>query len=395
MYGNSAQMRFLTACCQYTLGQSAEDEIVRYVEDASFDRESTLSLAFYHGVLPLVYTTLHRMVHENKLPDNTTIQQFFSKAKSVYGMIVRRNMQMTSELLRIESLLTKEGIDMLALKGPALAQSAYGDITLRSYIDLDILIAPEMLERTISLLKQEGYDEVYTLNSAQFASYRSIAHDVVLMHREKLISLEVHWQLFSGEFMAELGNMALFKNAQEVMIHHTSLRSPAPEEMLVYLCVHGAKHRWERLEWVVDIDRITAMSQPDWDKVLVLAERTRSSKMVLGTLALSNTLLGTPLPNVILEKLREKYMVKLSQQINTYFKMHFGDPLQTKVRTKKISLLQLKLLDGYKNRWRFLSALFKPTPLDFEAFNFPEKLTFLYYVVRPYNIVKRWHKKYI
>ena len=49
-------------------------------------------------------------------------------------------MLMSAELIRIMKLLEKNDIKALAFKGPVLSQMVYGDITLRQYVDLDVLI---------------------------------------------------------------------------------------------------------------------------------------------------------------------------------------------------------------------------------------------------------------
>ena len=53
-----------------------------------------------------------------------------------------RNFELTRELLEVLSVLEKSGVGALAFKGPVLAQQLYGDLSLREFLDLDILVAP-------------------------------------------------------------------------------------------------------------------------------------------------------------------------------------------------------------------------------------------------------------
>jgi Uncharacterised nucleotidyltransferase len=48
-----------------------------------------------------------------------------------------RNEHLSAELLRILASFSKNGIDAIALKGPTLAALAYGDVSLRTFADLD------------------------------------------------------------------------------------------------------------------------------------------------------------------------------------------------------------------------------------------------------------------
>ena len=53
----------------------------------------------------------------------------------------------SGELLGIVEALESEGIPVLPIKGPALAQDLYGDPGLRAYVDLDLVVRPETRAR--------------------------------------------------------------------------------------------------------------------------------------------------------------------------------------------------------------------------------------------------------
>ncbi|MEJ7712181.1 MAG: nucleotidyltransferase family protein, partial [Pyrinomonadaceae bacterium] len=50
------------------------------------------------------------------------------------------NLRLTRELLEITSLLESHDISVLAFKGPTLSLLAYGDLALRQFSDLDVLV---------------------------------------------------------------------------------------------------------------------------------------------------------------------------------------------------------------------------------------------------------------
>src|SRR5579862_7429084 len=54
-----------------------------------------------------------------------------------------RNYHLAQKLIDLTSLFKEHGIPVLAYKGPTLAMVAYGDLALRSYQDLDLVIHPE------------------------------------------------------------------------------------------------------------------------------------------------------------------------------------------------------------------------------------------------------------
>ena len=64
---------------------------------------------------------------------------------------------LTAELLRILRLLDAHAIRAVPLKGPALAQSLYGDLALREFCDLDVLVQETDLRKARGLLEAQGY----------------------------------------------------------------------------------------------------------------------------------------------------------------------------------------------------------------------------------------------
>jgi len=64
---------------------------------------------------------------------------------------------MTQHLLKVLDLLTGSGVEAIPFKGPVLAVQAYGDLLMRSFVDLDILIHAKDLSRVSKILIDQGY----------------------------------------------------------------------------------------------------------------------------------------------------------------------------------------------------------------------------------------------
>ena len=93
--------------------------------------------ALYHGTIPLLFWNLSRLAPDD-VP-KTTLNQL--KASS--NAIACWNLSLTGELLKLLNLFRERGIRALPLKGPALAAAAYGNLSLRQFCDLDILVPKE------------------------------------------------------------------------------------------------------------------------------------------------------------------------------------------------------------------------------------------------------------
>ena len=110
-----------------------------------------------HAVLPLVYQAIQR--HAADIIPKACLAEFKQQNRHV----VAQNLYMSAELLRIATLLQEKGINVLSFKGPVLSSLAYGDIALRQYVDLDILIKKQDIVSAIAFLTEDGYRSDITL----------------------------------------------------------------------------------------------------------------------------------------------------------------------------------------------------------------------------------------
>jgi hypothetical protein len=71
-----------------------------------------------------------------------------------------------------------------------------------------------------------------------------------------------------------------FQRASRVDLGGSSVRTLAPEDLLLVLCVHTANHVWSRLSWLCDIAE-TMRSQPiDYISAYRTAEELGIEKIV-------------------------------------------------------------------------------------------------------------------
>jgi len=304
--------------------------------------------------------------------------------------IAKTNMLMTSELIMLMKLFEENNIEAIAFKGPTLSQMAYGNITLRQYADLDILIDEKDLQRSINLLSSNNYT-VDELEYKNIMKNQSIFHDISLYKNS--INFELHWRLLSDEFKTDIETINLKENLHEVLISNYKLKAFENEIFILYLAIHGAKHNWERIEWLLDIVKIIQNHTIDWQRTIELMKKTKTEKIFLSSLYLCQNILNLTLPLEVEKLINKPKILKISKKLEDYFYTHFHSLINQSVATKKISKTQYNLLEGYDNKFSFILSLFKPTELDFKTIQLPKYTRFLYYIVRPLNILIRWTKK--
>ena len=138
--------------CVYSR-KSAADLLLDYARTGAgdVDWEYLFQLARRHSVVPLVYVQLQQ--HASDLVP----QQFLNKLKKHYFENSARNTLLTAELCRLINLFRDEGIEAIPYKGPVLALFAYGNLALRRFVDLDVIVKKSDVLKAREILLTSGY----------------------------------------------------------------------------------------------------------------------------------------------------------------------------------------------------------------------------------------------
>jgi hypothetical protein len=336
-------------------------------------------LAYSHGVYPLIYKTLKN--YQDEIPSQTLVNM-----KLIYMDLVKQNMLMTKELLDVVKVLEENNILSIPLKGPVLSQMAYGDVVSRQYVDLDLLVDEDTFLKSVKILESNSFrfEDEFILD--KFKEKRNIFHDLTLTNNLG-VKIELHWRLFSDEYMTDFANIELYDNLCSVQINNQNIKTFSNEINLMYFCIHGAKHNWERIEWLLDIARFIENREINWDLVFEYVEKTNTQKIIYSTFLLCSKILDLKLEDKIIDRISSKKIIKLSKNFEKVFYEDFTIYLEDREPSKKITRIQFDLLKGVKNKSLFLLSLLEPTELDHKSLKLPKSLNFLYYFIRMYNLI--------
>jgi hypothetical protein len=300
---------------------------------------------------------------------------------------------MTSELIKIIHLLRENEIEALAFKGPALSQIAYGDITLRQFGDLDILIRKKDRSKMIALLIQGQYIPEIDLKEETKETFFDCVNVIGFHKKSTGIRVEIHWELLSRNYAIDWEEKSLWNKKESIQINQKNIPVLPLEKLLLYLCAHGAKHLFERLEWICDIDRsIKADPDIDWQQLLYEAEKLGIERILYLGVELSRHFFGLELPKMIQKKIKADN--EIPKLISKIIEVNFSETLQEEKSYSSFRLLwsmRENLSDQLRFSWR---GLFSPKFDDFKYIQLPKHLTFLYPAVRPYRLIRKYfHRK--
>ena len=296
-------------------------------------------------------------------------------------------MLMSGELIKIMHLLEENHIKALAFKGPTLAQMAYGDITLRQFCDLDILIKQEERERASALLASEGYKEALAFTAVQRKNWYKQSKDMILVNSQKGISVEMHWLLLDNDYPVQIDLESIWSHPQSIVINGKNIQTFANESLLLYLCIHGSKHLWQQLEWVKDIDLMIRTRDIEWQHLQMQVEKSGFERMFLLGLYLSDTLFRTPLPATIKQQMHDQdWLISLSDYVINDWNDQQNIFYRSAAMIRLFPTLKMKLLYLHK-------ILIKPSRSEYKFVDLPPGLYWGYYLVRPYLLIKKYLTK--
>jgi hypothetical protein len=257
-------------------------------------------MAAAHGMRPLLYRYLSGSNGFVWIPERvTSVLQEFTRQN------LRKNLRMTGELILLLRMFAEEGVKVIPFKGPTLAALAYGDLGLREFGDLDLLIARSDFMKAQELLISRGYQPEASLNASQAAAFAEACNVMAFWHAEKEISVEAHWGLSPKYLPFSPDPERLWERMVPSHPGGRTVMTFSPEDLLVYLCAHGAKHIWEKLIWIVDVaGLIHRHSNADWGRVYELAVEQRCERVLFLGLRLARDVIGASVPSEM-ERLME------------------------------------------------------------------------------------------
>ncbi|HZV58855.1 MAG TPA: nucleotidyltransferase family protein, partial [Candidatus Eremiobacteraceae bacterium] len=270
-----------------------------------------LAEAERHGIISLLASSVAR-VEQNLAPP-----EFAQKIQQLHRAQVLAALQMTAELFRLIDQFRDAGLDILLVKGPSLALRAYGDTGARQYGDLDFLVRQKDILRATELMISAGYQPeipVKALNA------QKIPGQYVFVRIAAPLLVELHTERTMRYFPRGLPIEEFFARQQYVSIDGHQIPTLAIEDELILICIHGAKHLWERLSMVADvaafIDRQTSL---DWERAFVTARAVGAERMLDTGLLLASNLLDAALPQNVQARLQsDRSASQLAAKIATW-----------------------------------------------------------------------------
>ena len=374
---NNRSEHELLLCCARTNVTPHIVARLRELAATSIDWEYLFLLARRHAVVPLLYVQLQR--HAYDLVAVETLQEL----KRHYLENSARNTVLAAELCRLINLFSAEDVQTIAYKGPALALFAYHDLSLRRFVDLDLIVKKSDVLKARESLLADGYAPSKSLSLNQQELLLRTQHNMQFSRDNHRLIVELHWEV-APQLFVNTGD--LWQNLVTINIHGTDVRVFSADDLLFSLCVHGSRHLWERLSWICDVAELISRHHFNWATLLEGAANADIERMFLLGLFLAEQLLDAPLPAEI--KQRCDADPRLQSLAGNVVEHLFNGTTHVPATSREIFKFNFRVRKTLAARARYLVYMLRPTDRDFSGRSFPSRLNFVYYLTRPIRLLR-------
>ncbi|AZV56468.1 nucleotidyltransferase family protein [Clostridium sp. AWRP] len=340
-----------------------------------------VNIVEYNRIYPVVYKNIVKMKELNEP------EYVLSNLREKYKNNMLNLLKFTAELIRLMDLMKKSKIRALPLKGPLLGINIYGDVSLRTSKDLDILIHVVDMEKAEKILLKIGYrrttpDFALTLKQKNIVIKKFHHYEY---YNEKLnVQVELHWRYDSDCFIFDFEK--IWEKRKSRLILGNKIDVLSPEDNFVYLTFHGAKHGWFRLKWLCDTYEIVKKNKLDWKEVIEISENSQISRMLFQTMILLQEIFKLDIPNIfgklVIDNKKAYKLAQMAIPIIKNNKEVIYEPKSELYIHKKKYMIEL---NSEKNsKIKYILQYFFPTMEDFKTIKLKDDYFFLYFIIRPF-----------
>jgi hypothetical protein len=262
--------------------------------------------------------------------------------RTVVRLQAQRQLLMRAKLELLTRHLHETEVDFLVFKGISLQDSFYQGYG-RTYGDLDLVCQPEDLPRASTTLESLGYRlKPNTLPSSHGAIFVDDLGVEIDLHTRFVEPYICDSPFLRGIFARRRPLPSLGCHTLDHIDH------------LLVLLLHGFKHHWCRLQWILDVALVTrALELNDLDVLEQRAREIRAQSIAAVGLTLASSLFSLPIPSDrtvyrdarVVDSLCSVYRARLFREI--------PDTVWVKAQN---SLLHLRALKGLVPRLRYVAG---------------------------------------
>jgi len=377
----------LPVCCARTRMPPETAGKIRALAAGALNWDVLLSEAEGNAVVPLLHRQLNAIAADLVPTEQMRRVSEASRANTL------RCLSLTAALVQILRLFQSEGIVALPYKGPVLAAQSYGDVLLRQFDDVDIIVRDRDMAKAHGVMLRLAYEAKFPgpmspdldspLVPGEYKYYSETRAAIVELHTEQTLR---HFPVAPDldEFSAR---------GVTVNLGGHDVRTFSPEDALLAICVHGSKDFWARIAWIADVSElIQSHPELDWKAINARAEALQVQRMLHVGLILAARVLDAALPEEIAGRVKED---RHAEEIATELERSLLDSDAPTMGALERFRFRRRLVPGFVAGWRYaLRLTMAPAEEDWLTLGLPRALAPLYILLRPLRLIRKYGRSH-
>lgn len=322
----------------------------------------------------------HRLSHQQ-------IDRFLNENKAGnYLPEKMRQLERLRHFLAISTSLRNAGLKFICVKGPLLSWRLYQDASVRKSRDFDFLFAQADVDLAIRTLLNLGYEPgdsvLWPAEKHRQTLLMGNQHHIMLFHKQLQVCVEIHWTLTHETPLSIKQIQSLVEqHHEETTFMGQRFHVLEPELELIYLMIHGSKHGWMRLKWLDDIAHYP-VDLLNKEKFMQLAGYFGAERIIQQT-------------DMLLRKFYNRsFFVQVTNKRFPAILTTFPEYMMNEPVVENPSLKQtFRLVFYWQNMFTNTSFKLKQMRVYFlrtgDVSNINFRYSFLYYLYRPFGLIKR------
>ena len=305
----NAENKLFLSCISFDKDINPPQRIPKILLERKLDWHYILRNAHQNRITPFLYSNLIEVDGERLVPNWVT-----QELAQTYHYVGFQNLRFYEELKNILLYFKNLEIDVIVLKGAALAEIIWGNVALRQMEDIDLLVQEHDLEKVDRLLCKLGYilDEGY--KSKEW--YRNNHHHLAPYYKpDKGVVIEIHRNIVSPNKLFNIDIGKMWERAQSVRIDGIDTKILAPEDLMIHLCLNIS---YSDL-FIGKIRNLMDLSQAiryygkhiDWDRIIEEAMEKKFTRFIYYPLFLARNILNARIEKEMLDKFKDNSNLRL------------------------------------------------------------------------------------
>ena len=372
VHDRTREWHLLVACARHAAGLADAREVAtsaRRIDDWTGAQRQ----ASAHGLLPW----LARALSETGMTDGACAPVVAAASAGA-----ARTLGQMRRLVELVTLLERAGVPALPYKGPTLSLQLYGDVALRQSVDLDLVVPFEHYAAARAALVAHGLPARGGHSDRQERTLFAWLGHAPFGRGADFV--ELHWRFADRRFPFALTAERALACARVLPVGGQAMPLMHDVDLLAVLAMHGARHLYERLEWLAGVTRLLVAWRGDADRLVAHAQSLRARRMLLVSVHMAQRVLGLPLGDdwqrvLATDPAASVLGATMTADLEAYALR--GTPFPDGAALQR---RYARLVDGRLDRVKlYVRAALDPTARDHEAVALPDTLVPLHRVIRP------------